>query len=308
MDSIISLSNILKQNTFNEKEFNRFIKTKGTQGFILHQKNMGNEINIETIKKELNKVIVDESYQDRYDFYLIKRNIKKIHEDIKYIKENGELIVNKALKEIYKIVPKDMKISTNIYLYIGGTDGGFTINRRKVFINYGKYIGQSEELIKILSHELYHSRHLSLKNRLILMFKMISKTNRFIYESIGKSIEEGIACLVQHGSFLKKDDPIGTLTRRNIVFIKDELDLLNNILLNIKNDQLRYKDIRKLNIYVIGYHIVRTVYNNEGVFVLDDWTVNLEYRKIMRKYVEICKKKDLISGFTKEIEEWINLG
>ena len=37
-----------------------------------------------------------------------------------------------------------------IYLFLGGNDGGFTITRDKIYINYGKYINNTEEFIKFL--------------------------------------------------------------------------------------------------------------------------------------------------------------
>ena len=134
---------------------------------------------------------------------------------------------------------------------------------------------------------------------------MILKTNRLTYEIIGKSIEEGIACLVQHGAILTSDDPIGTLTKRNLILSKEEFDRLNHILLSIKHDTFNYKDVVKLNIYVIGYHIVSTIYKTEGVLILDDWTIGLEYKRIIKKYIEVCNMNNIPSGFTREVVEWI---
>ena len=305
MDSIISLYNILKQDIFDEEGFNKFIKTKGTRGFLEHQKNIDGRLNIEEIRDEVKRVVLYENYKDKYEFYLIKEDIEKLYKDIYYIQKNEEQIIAQALHRVYKIVPKDMIVSSNIYLYGGGMDGGFTINRKKVFINYGKYIGHREEFIKVLSHELYHSRNFSIKSRFIFFLKMFLNTNRLTYEVIGKSLEEGIACLVQHDAILKTDDPVGTLTKRNLILLKEEFDRLNDILLKIKSGKGTHRDIKTLNIYAIGYHIVSTIYNAEGVLPLDDWTLNLEYARIVEIYIETCNSCNIPSGFTKEIEEWI---
>ncbi len=305
MDSIISLYNILKQDIFDEEEFNKFIKTKGTKGFLEHQKNMGNMLNVEEIENELRKVISNENYKDKYEFYLIREKVEKLGNDIRYIKDNEKQIIAQALHEVYKIVPRNIAVGFNICIYGGGIDGGFTINRKKVFINYGKYIGHREEFVKILIHELYHNRKFSVKSRFVFFLKTFLNTNRLTYEVIGKSMEEGIACLAQHGATLKTDDPVGTLTKRNLILLKEEFDRLNDILLNIKSGKLNHKDIGTLNIYVIGYHIVSTIYNEEGVLLLDDWTLNLEYRRIIERYIEICNRNNIPSGFSKEIEEWI---
>ena len=305
INSIIFLANILMQESFDEKEFERFINTKGTKGFLKYQKNINSGTNAKYIQKELKRIISDDNYRDIYDFYLVKKNIERFNDDIHYIKENEEQIIDGALKEVYKIIPQDVKVSSDIYLYIGGIDGGFTIDRKKIFINYGKYIGQKEELVKILSHELYHSRFFSIKNRFIFFMKMLLKASPKTYEIIGKSIEEGIACLVQHGAMLKTDDPTGTLTKRNLAIVKEEFDRLNDILLGIKFSKINHKDIANLNIYVIGYHIISTIYNAEEALVLDDWTVNLEYGRIIDKYIEVCNENDIPSGFTDETIEWL---
>ena len=305
IESMKFLANILEQNTFDKKEFNKFIKTKGIRGFLEHQKCIDSSVNIKNIEEELRKVVLDKNYKDKYEFYWIKENISQLYKDMEYIKKNEKQIIDKALRKVYKIVPKDMAVKPNIYFYSGGIDGGFTINRRKIFINYGKYIGLREEFIKILSHEIYHSRTIPVKSRLIFLLKMISKDNPLICEIIGKVMEEGIASLVQHGGILKADDPIGTLTRRNLTLIKEEFYLLNHILLDIKNKNYDNKKVSKLNIYVIGYHIVSKIYITEGVLILDDWTVNLKYESIIKKYIEICNANKMSSGFSDEVLEWI---
>lgn len=305
IDSIVSLANILKQDTFNEKEFRKYIKGRGTKEFLNHEKNINNGTNIRKIKKELKTVVLNETYKDMYNFYLIKENIESLNRDIVYLEENEEHIIGKVFKEVYKIVSKEMKVKSNIYLYGGGVDGGFTINRDKIFINYGKYIGDREELIKILSHEVYHSRNISIKDRLTFSLSIVLSPSPIIPEIIGKIIEEGIALLIQHGGNLEKDDPTGTLTRRKLMFIKDEFDLLNHILLDAKNGMYSYKKIRNLDIYVLGYYIVTTIYNKKGIFILDDWTVNLKYENIIKEYIEICKDDNIPSGFTDKVKELI---
>ena len=305
IDSIKSLANILEQRTFDKKEFNKFIKTKGIKEFLDHQRSIDSSINIKSIEEELRKIVLDKNYMDKYEFYLIRENITQLYKDIEYIRQNGKQIIDQALKEVYKIVPEYMTVKSNIYFYIGGIDGGFTVNRKKVFINYVRYMGLGEELIKILSHEIYHSRNIPIKNRIIFLLKMVLKANPLIYETIGKAIEEGVASLVQHGGNLKTDDPIGTLTMRNLTLVKKEFDLLNHILLDIKNNKYNRKKASELNIYVIGYHIVSKIYNTEGVLILDDWTVDLKYEAIIKKYIEICNTDKTPTGFNDEILEWI---
>lgn len=305
IDCILKLIEILEQDIFDEKAFNRFLKTKGTKGLLEHENYIGRKADKDEIREELKKIIKYGKYEDRYQFYRLKKNLNQLRLDIYYIKENDELIIRKALKRVYKIIPDTMEIKANICLYAGGTDGGFTINRNNVFINYGKYIGQREEFINILSHELYHSRNISIQSRIKFMWRLIFRKNRIIYGLLGKSIEEGIACLIQHGATLKVDDLTGNLTRRNLVLSNRQFDLLNKILLDIKSDKPYKKKIKNLNIYVIGYLITTVIYTEEGTSTLDEWTIDLEFKNIIKKYIKLCNMNGISSGFKDELIGWI---
>lgn len=281
------------------------MSSRGTRGFLIHGENINMETNIKDIKEELKIVVLDKNYKDKYNFYKIKGNIKQLEQDIIYIEKNEKTIIKIVLKEVYKIVPKEVKVKSNIYLYGGGIDGGFTINRNNIFINYGEYIGNRGEFIKILCHEIYHSRKIEMLNRFCFSLNIILSENTITNEIMAKIMEEGIGLLVQHGSVLKKDDPTGTLTKRKLIFIKDDFDLLNHILLDAKNGISNYKKARKLDIYVLGYYIVSTIYNKKGVVILDNWTVKLQYKTIIKEYIDICNENNMSSGFTDEVENWI---
>ncbi|MCF6465338.1 DUF5700 domain-containing putative Zn-dependent protease [Clostridium sp. Cult2] len=299
------LIKILEKDFLDETLYNQFIKTKGIKGFLNHQNSFGKIIERDYIKEELIKVIDDKHYEDVYEFYKLKDNIVQLKSDIQFINENNDLIIKTVLKEVYKIVPKEIPFKSKIYLYCGGIDGGFTINRKDIFINYGKYIGEGEEFIKVLIHEMYHSRKLPIENRIIFLFKLITRKNRLLYETIGKTIEEGIACLAQHGPNLKKDDLTGNLTKRQLLLAKEQFELINDILINIKSGKTCKKGKKHLNIYVIGYLIVSAIYKEKGVFILDDWTLDLNFRRIIKEYVELCNGNGIPPGFTDEVVEWL---
>lgn len=305
IDFVVALAKILDKGTFDEELFNRFIETKGARGFIDHENTMGRKVDKRDIREELVRLIENDGYKDKYFFYQIKNHLKELKNDIEYLIKNNKLVIDLALKRVYEIVPEEVKIVTNIYLYTGGIDGGFTINRKYVFINYGNYIGEREEFIKILSHELYHSRYVTYKHRAKFILKSISKKNRHPYSILGKIIEEGIACLIQHGTFLKKDDPTGSLTRRNLSLSRKQFNLLNEILLDIKYERPFNKKIKELNIYLIGYIIVSTVYNEEGVLILDNWTLNLNFKEIIKKYMELCLRDNILPALSSESIGWL---
>lgn len=290
IDSIIPLIEFFRNDYFNKEQFKKLIKTNGMKGFLEQERSKGRNINI---REEIEKIIFNSEYKDEYGFYKFKKNLDFIEKDIKKIKTQEKYIIEKALEKNYKIIPKEMKIKCKIYLYFGGEDGGFTVSRNKIYINYGMYMNNLEELIKILSHELYHCRNISYKNRICFSFKTFFDKYGKIYEIIGKILEEGLAALVQHGNILKIDDPAGTLSNRSLLLIKDEFELLNNIILDIKKNIPYNKKLKKLNLYAIGYYIVSTIYNTDGVLILDNWTVELKYEEILKRYIEICNEKNL---------------
>lgn len=305
IDFLVILAEILKKNFFDKELFNAFIETKGAKGFIDHENTMGRKIDKLDIKEEIIKLIEQDDYEDRFHFYIIKKDVHKLLEDIDYLRRNKELIIHKALERVYEIVPEDIKIRTDICLYAGGIDGGFTLNRNQVFINYGKYIGEKEEFVKILSHELYHSREIPLRYRAKVFLRFMSKKKRHAYGILGKIIEEGIACLIQHGAILNKDDITGNLTRRNLAHSKKQFEILNEILLDIKQGIPYRAKVNKLNVYSIGYLIVTTVYNDMGVLLLDNWTMGLDFRNIIKKYNEICMEKRFPCHLNHEAIGWI---
>jgi hypothetical protein len=299
IDSLIFLLELFKYDYFDERVFSKLIKTKGMRGFFEHERARGKDINI---REELEKVIYDGNYKDSYGLYKAKKDLKSLEEDINNIQIYEKYIIEKAMENIYKIIPKGMKVKCKIYLFSGGEDGGFTISRNKIYINYANYINNMEELIKIISHELYHSRNISYKNRICFSIKTAFSEYNKVYEIIGKIIEEGLASLVQHGPTLKVDDPAGTLNDRSLLLIWDEFELLNEIILDIKGKRKYNKKLENLNIYAIGYYIVSTIYNTDGVLILDNWTVGLKYKEILERYIEICNEKGMTSGFNKDIK------
>lgn len=302
MDSLVSLSNLLRKDYFDEKEFRKLIKTKGMKGFFEHQRAIEENV---SIKEELERVIYEIDYEDKYGFYIAKNNLKELENNIKYIIEHENYIVDKAIGDAYKIIPKHVGVRGKIFLFLGGNDGGFTVARKNIYINYGKYIDDIEEFIKILSHELYHSRNIPIQSRIMFFMKANLKKYGEIYGIIGKIVEEGVASLVQHGPTLKVDDPVDTLNSRDLILIKDEFKLLNEILIDIKVGRHYHKKLKELNFYAIGYYIVCTIYNAEGVFTLDNWTVNLNYERIIKRYIEICNANNVSTGFNEDIENLI---
>lgn len=300
IEFLVSLAEILNKAYFDNDLYDKFIRTRGAKAFLKHEK-----VDKLDMKKELIKIIEEEAYEDKFQFYQIKEKIPQLLEDIEYIKKYQGLIIDKALERVYKIVPEEMEIHRDIYLYAGGVDGGFTLNRSRVFINYSKYIGKEEDFIKILSHELYHSRIIPLRYKLKFTLRTIPKNKRYAYNILGKLLEEGIASLIQHGAILNKDHLMGKLTGRNLAHIREQFNILNSILIDARYGNFDKTKLKNLNVYSTGYLIVTTVYKQAGVLPLDSWTMNLDFRGIIRTYNELCIKKNLPYRFNYEAIEWL---
>lgn len=303
-DSIELLIKIFKKDKLDENLYKAFMGTKGVREFLSHEKIMGRPVSIRDFKGEIKRAVENSDYEDGYGFYVFKNNLGRIEEDIKDIKRSVNPIIKEAKRKVYKVVPKSMPISTDIKLYWGGMDGGFTLKRREIYINYRRYFGNREEFIKILSHEMYHARKISIKNRGKFLLGTILKENRLLYKTVGRIVEEGLALIVQHGPDLKKDDITETLTKSNLVLVREEFNILNDVLWDIKAGEGSVK-VKYLNIYVIGYFIISLIYKERGIGSLNYWTVDLNYRRIIKEYVEICNKKGISPNIEGAIIRWI---
>lgn len=302
MDIIIDF---LKESSFDEKKFIKYIYSPQMKIFLKHEKRLNRYTDKEIVEEELKKVFSNKKYEDAYGFSTLKKNIFQLEKDIEYIKENEKKITERACKEVYKYLPKELEINPDIILYIGGLDGGFATFTKDVYINIGRYIGKLKEFEKVLAHEFYHARRISVKRKLSLFFKINFYPEKGMYSTLGRILEEGIACLVQHGTNFKIDDPIGTLTNRDMFLSKEHFKILNESMISIKNGDPDYGKIYRINVYVLGYIISKTIYENGDKSILDEWTVNFNYIKPIRRYIEICKKNKRHSGFYREIEDWL---
>lgn len=303
MESIKILINILKEDKIDYRKLTKFVKTKEVRGFIQHEKTFNRKTSEDIIIEEIIKLKTQADYKDKYDFHIIKNNINIIVYRLNYIEEHQELIMEYALNRIRTFIPQSIKVNSNIYLYIGGIDGGFSVNGKDIFINYIKYFNEIDELIKIVSHELFHCRIIPFKNKFKVFFTR--DTKKYIYEILGKILEEGIALLIQHGIILGKNDPIGTITKEKMEKIEEEFEVLNCVLLKLKEGNIDYLELRKIDIYSIGYYIVNFIYKYYDEEILESWIFKYDYNMPIKSYIYGIRKEGLSSGFSKEIENWI---
>ncbi len=304
IEGIKLLVEIIENNCINYDKLVEFTKTKAMKAFMEHERSFSRDISRGMIIKELIKLKKDNEYKDKYGFYIMKENISILKENLFYIEKNGDKIISEALINVFKLVPKGIKIQPNIYLYAGGIDGGFTVCRKDVFINYIKYFNSLEEFIKVIGHELFHCRIISLSNKFRSLF-IDNVNSKYIYEILGKILEEGIACFIQHGNILEKDDPAGTLTKEKIKLIDKKFQELNSTLLKIKEGNIDYLGTETIDIYSIGYYIVSSLYSFYGKEALLPWIERYDYKKPIKSYINVSREARRESGFNEEIEGWL---
>lgn len=305
IDGVKYAIELLDNTYFDKKKYKKYIYSKGGKIFLSHESELGRNTNVSILEREINRIFEDPKYRDSYGFYILKANLKNAIDDIEYFKRNEKEILAQVLCQVYQYIPKQIKINPDIILYVGGVDGGFATFTKNVYINYLKYVGNLNEFKKILCHEFYHARQIFLYKKLELILKM-SYNNRPMYELLGRICEEGIACLIQQGLNFKVDDPVGTLTNRDITLRVEHFNDLNNALYSIKNISPNYSLIYNLNVYVIGYIICKTIYEYGDCYPLDEWTCNLNYEAIINKYIDVCKEQGFQTGFEEDIENWLN--
>ncbi|WP_352405112.1 DUF5700 domain-containing putative Zn-dependent protease [Sporanaerobacter acetigenes] len=305
VDGVEYILNILEDDKFDDKKLKKYLSSKEGKLFLKHEKELRRKTNSLTIEEELRKVVEDENYKDPYEFYILKDNIEEVKKNLQFIKKNEDIIFENVLKQLYKYIPESIKVDPNIVLYAGGVDGGFAIFTKNVYINFIKYIGNIDEFEKILAHEFYHARQIPIGKKVSLILKMSFYSKKALYDTLGRLLEEGIASLVEHGTDFVRDDPVGTLTHREILFYKEHFNILNRALLSIKNGKPDYNLIYKINVYVLGYIISKTIYEREGTSILNKWTVDFDYKIPIKKYIEICEIEGKPSEFDIDVENWI---
>lgn len=288
----------------NYAKLKRLTKIKGVSKFIEHEKIFNKGIDKFTLMEEIIKLKIYEDYKDIFNLYILKENLLKLYIELEFIKAHEEKIIDIALDKVYKIVPKSIDIYPNIYLYGGGIDGGFTLYGKEAFINYIKYLANMEEFIKVLSHELFHCRNISITTKLKNYLKLNIK-ERYLYEVLGKILEEGIALFIQHGRILEKDDPVGSLTKEKLSLVEREFKKLNDVLVEIKEGRVEYINIKTLDYYSLGYYVVSFLCDFYDKEILFPWILEYNYKSLIKYYIEGVRKNDNYHGFSKDIENWI---
>ena len=302
-EALDRFSMILDRQIVYESSIISFINTKPIRSFIEHENSFHRYLNREKLLKTIKEMKVYNKI-DEYGFYKLNNNKKTYKESLKYIKLNENEILNKSIEKVYSIVPKHILMEYNINFYLGGNDGGFTINRKDIYINYLQYYENMEELIKVLSHEIFHCRPNVQQNK----FKDIFNKNIdevYLFQVLGRILEEGLATFIQHGEKLLIDDPVNTLTKEKLKDIDLKFYELNNILLGLKSRNTRLLKDKFIDVYPLGYHIICRLHKYDKIESSFSWIERYQYKETIKAYITISRENKIPSGFTEEIETWL---
>lgn len=301
------LIQILDGESFNEKLFQRFISCEYFKAFMEHEKELGRKTSEESIKENIKLALngvngINESYG--FDYILkYKAEIKsKINEMENRSKELEELI----RKRVGKYAPLDIyEDNFTINIYGGGVDYGFSQNDVECYINLALLADKIEYLEDTMAHEYYHSR----RRKAEIQPYDFSKEN-YLKTLMYHIMEEGIATLVQF-EYEKKYDGFAFVSKERF---DKKLEYFNNLDNCIRECEINnnystqaisqyFQD--SIPNYVIGYSIGQTLFKEGGKQGLELWNRNCDYIGSFKNYINISRKNELNSGFSKEVEEYL---
>jgi len=133
IEFLIILAEMFSKEFFDEQLFDKFMGTKGARALLEHEKLVGRKVDKFYIKDEIKKIVEEEDYEDRFQLYKVKKSLSQLIDDIEYLRKNKDLIIDKALERVYRIVPEEMDIRIEICLYVGGTDGGYPKQELRIY-------------------------------------------------------------------------------------------------------------------------------------------------------------------------------
>lgn len=233
---------LLNSNELNIELFDKFVSHSAFKTFISHEKMLKRNTTIESVKSEFDSLIKNESNE----FYLKLDKYKKEQKELLIISNeitNGkDAYISKITERISKYTKCKIPNETTIYLYALGNDGGFCLHSGELFINL---LCSNDDLINIISHELYHGREIETEEE----FKLRIKYNGLTVEDdkdgeflLSQFAEEGIATLIQYdGCYDVSFNEVKTSLKEISSWNSLSLDERRNLLTKYMSGKLRYK-------------------------------------------------------------------
>ncbi|PHS32061.1 MAG: hypothetical protein COA82_09625 [Alkaliphilus sp.] len=295
---------------------NKYLRNFAVKGIFFHDRMLNRKSNSKIFKKELNKVLQDKDYKGSYRLSEIKENNDDIEELITYFKTNRDSINEKIMTTVSRYIDSENFDKINVILYAGGSDYGFCLLPKNLYINVGMFIKNTEAMIATLSHEMYHARKIKYFSYIKLYCSKVFTKEKHFNIIFSEIIEEGIAALIEYGTEHQYYDN-SIVSLEELENAREYFGILNDVVLRIsemtsagqvKLEMKNYRRKRGNLCYVVGYILAKRVYDEVGTKGLNIWSKNYLCKEFMKKYLLSCKKNGIKSNFDPIIEETIMSG
>jgi len=302
---------IIRNEDTNRRNINKIIWCSESFNIYLHDKTLGRKSTPKVFKYELLNLHKENQQEGIYCLNDIKDKLNDIENCILEIENKEDFLLNVIPKKIEKYVALDNFSRIRAVLYPVGFDGGFSLMPRVIFMNVRKYSKDFESFTSIFAHEVYHARKRKFSFFTKFTYNQYFCKDRHYHKTLGWIVEEGIASLIELGTEMDYTS-LSSVTPKELDKIEGYFKILNTILINDVSKNQRIEEIVKeyhvnkyiLN-YVVGYWIAKSVFEYSGIGGLNWWTINHDYKNVLKLYILSCKSKSENSYLDKEIEKMI---
>lgn len=298
MEILIAL---LRKDSFDEKLFYQFSNLKQVKDLINHDKILNRKTSVDSLKNSLINAINGNNDDDQcYMFNDVRKNLDELEKIIQRINNQKKILTNNIFTEIEPYAPKEPFQDCTYYFYAGGIDGGFSEKSGEIYINIHNLLRSPDELEGILVHEFYHARKHPFEISDFFVFDF--SQDNYLKTTFNFIFEEGIATLIQL-EYRKR----GEKFNNNYEYMKILSDSIEDIY--SKNEPPEKSMANFFNnfdhMYVVGYWLAHTLYNHGGKETLNYWTLEYDYKKCLKIFIEESRKGKIKSGFSKEVEDYL---
>lgn len=270
----------MKDNKTDDRSLRRLYKSKNLRAVRFHDGLLGRKNNFRDFKKDI--------LQTKNSGLFYDISINEIESILKKQNDNITVELDKFVKNrLEKYIDTKNMRKLKIHLYVWKYDAGFSLIGSTVYLNLYQIVKDKKNIEDILIHEAYHARSVNilyyLRNKIVL-----NQKTRLLSKLFSSIFEEGIATLVERGSF------------DNISVNEENVNKLNEILLSVVGEGKGKKQnvnsflVHELStIYECGYYYANLIYINYGREALGSWSKYYDWDHMIDLLVELKEESML---------------
>jgi len=141
------LMELLRCDQFNQGQCKRYVRFVETRGIFLHDRMLNRRSNPREFTKELKTLYAQGDYEDKYNLYILRKNLDKLEEQINRLNGNISKINTELWERLAQFMPSKLMGNVNVILYGGGRDFGFVLIPRYVYLNIGNFLDNFESIL-----------------------------------------------------------------------------------------------------------------------------------------------------------------